>query len=177
MTFLFFRWKLTVYIYIDYGCVRVDDATHWTSIMGTIKTEYDQSDTVSDNTNVVTADKDDIVDTTCYMDESLAINLGNTISNVGVCGNGADSQRCDDGQCCSSAGYCGPENDGDGWVNYDKGGYYATEDEAFATYCTNPLGDWRVFSCTPDSKSASPIFLDVFFPKFLLFVAFLFCTA
>ena len=113
------------------------------------------------------------------MNEVLAINLDANISDIGVCGNGADSHRCDEGQCCSKTGYCGPEYDGTGWINYDEDGYYASGEEALAAHCTNPLGDWRVLSCpqTQDSVSASsPIFLSVFFMKFLFIVTYLFCV-
>ena len=61
----------------------------------------------------------------------------------------------DDGQCCSHTGYCGPEYDEIGWINYDKDGYYTTEEDALAAHCTDPLGDCKVYSCTPDSKSSA----------------------
>ena len=59
--------------------------------------------------------------------------------------------RCDDGHCCSSLGYCGPDFDGVGYVNYDEpnvnGGYYLTAQAAYAAYCNNAQGGWRVGTC------------------------------
>jgi len=129
-----------------YGCVRVDDTTHWTSIFGELKTEYDDTDTVVDNDIVVTVDPDEEADTTgCFQVEALAINIDNEIATDGTCGSDAGSNRCDDGQCCSAAGYCGPDYDGTGYLNYDSTDpYYDSAETAFAAYCTNALGNWRI---------------------------------
>merc|ERR1719204_1985598 len=141
--------------YIDqagsgYGCSRVDDTTHWTTIFGDLKTEYDSTDTDPSNNNpVVTADPDEEANTEgCWLNSDLAINLENGIAPLGNCGSGSDDYRCDDGMCCSSSGYCGPDFDGTGYVNYgDNNNYYASSDAAFADYCTNPFGDWRLADC------------------------------
>jgi len=152
-----------------YGCIRVDDTTHWTTIFGDLKTEYDSTDTDPNNNNpVVTADPviEDENTEGCWLNSDLAINLDNEISANGVCGSGANDNRCDDGMCCSEAGYCGPDFDGTGYVDYGNG-YYASADAAFAAYCTNPLGDWRLDDCsdtdtdtdvdTTNDPSASPV--------------------
>lgn len=157
----------------------MDSTTHWTTIFGDLKTDYDESDAVSDNDNVITDDEDEDEYTTCYENENLAINLENGISNVGACGDGADDNRCDDGQCCSEAGYCGPEYDGTGWINYDTDpdSYYGTEDEAFEAYCSNPKGDWRVVRCSEEpSENGSCNLWHVFVVKSLCFVFCLFCV-
>merc|ERR1712113_892898 len=111
----------------------------------------------------------ELPDITCYEHESLAINLENSISIAGTCGNGPNDNRCDDGQCCSSAGFCGPEIDGydsDGNIQYidwdsasDGSLYYSSESAAFDAYCVDPLGDWRIDetnSCVDDNNNNNP---------------------
>merc|ERR1712083_705202 len=137
----------------EYGCERVDDDTHWTDIFMPMKTEYDDTDT-NPTGDEVTID-DDVADqldsATCYMYPELAINIGNDIDSVGSCGDGDGDYRCDDGQCCSDSGYCGPEWNGLNYVNYDStsDGSYASATEAFAAYCPDTrLGDWRMDDCS-----------------------------
>ncbi len=82
-----------------YGCARVDDTTHWTTIFGELQTEYNGA-----STGVERANDGDINIKPCYVHESLAINLNHAISPDGTCGGGMGAYRCDDGSCCSSAG-------------------------------------------------------------------------
>lgn len=155
-----------------YGCIRVDDTTHWTTIFGDLKTDYDSTDTDpvdpdtdtdtdtntdTDPSPVVTADADEEADSTgCYENPDLAINLANDISNLGSCGADADSNRCDDGMCCSSSGYCGPDYDGTGYLNYgSEDQYYASSDAAFEAYCANAQGDWRIVDCDDNGDDDS----------------------
>ena len=141
----------SLYMYNAYktGCVRVDDTTHWTPIFDPRKEDYDESDvTAAEDGDVVS---ETVKDTTCWSDESLAINLDKGVSpdNDGVCG--VDSYRCDTGHCCSSAGYCGPDFDGSGYIDWgsasDGSVYYTNAADAYAAYCTNAVGDWRVVAC------------------------------
>merc|ERR1712228_967901 len=125
------------------GCERVDDTTHWTDIFTPLKTEYDDTDTNPSGDEVSIGD-DDGLGSTCYSYPSLAINVDNDIASDGSCGDGDSDYRCDDGQCCSDSGFCGPDYDGVGYVNYGVG-YFSDAEEAHATYCTDDrLGDWRI---------------------------------
>merc|ERR1712228_1042143 len=71
---------------MGYGCIRVDDTTHWTTIFGALKTEYDANDVTAAETGDVVSES--VKDTTCWVDLSLAINLDEGVSpdNQGVCG-------------------------------------------------------------------------------------------
>ena len=124
---------------------------------------------------------DDVADqldsATCYVYPELAINIDNDIDSVGSCGDGGalisgplwsvllsinfafanswkypdGDYRCDDGQCCSDSGYCGPEWNGLNYVNYDStsDGSYDSAAAAFAAYCPDArLGDWRMDDCS-----------------------------
>jgi len=133
----------------QYGCVRVDDTTHFSTVFGALQTEVDSSQ----NGNDIVNDDKTVSDKICYIEDTMAINLENNIDNNGICGNGATDNRCDDGMCCSSAGYCGPDWDGQGYKNYDEGGYYANSAVAFEAYCMNAVGDWRVRECDDQTTS------------------------
>jgi len=88
-----------------------------------------------------------VKDTTCWADESLAINLDTDVRSDGVC----TENRCDTGYCCSANGYCGPEFNGIGYIDYgsnsDGSVLYSDASTAFASYCVNSIGDWRVVQC------------------------------
>jgi len=122
-----------------------------------LKTEYDANDVTAAETGDVVSES--VKDTTCWVDLSLAINLEKGVSpdNQGVCG--VDSYRCDTGMCCSSSGFCGPEFNGIGYINWDAASdgsvYYANADDAFAAYCTDAVGDWRVVACAEGNTQLS----------------------
>jgi len=133
-----------------YGCERVDESTHWTDIFMPLKTDYDDTDTnpTGDEVSIGNDAAENLESATCYSSPELAINRENDFdTDGGRCGNGDGDYRCDDGQCCSAAGYCGPDWNGQAYINYDStsNGYYSSSVEAFATYCPdNRLGDWRI---------------------------------
>eukprot|EP01083_Nonionella_stella_P211228 763957_1 len=132
----------------DYGCIRVDDTTHWTTIFGDLQTDYDQT------SNGIERKNNEILNVPCYIDQSLAINLNNEISPDGTCGNGVNDYRCDDGFCCSQSGYCGPEWDGIGYLNFETNGYFESKNDAFDAYCVNVIGDWRVNTCANNANAS-----------------------
>ena len=165
---------------IDGGdpCVRVDDTTHWTTIFGDIKDGYTDEDanggatTVDDATtdDIITVDETDITesiedatDALCLSDD--AVNVDGSIMDDGTCGNqceDSDNCRCDDGQCCSEHGYCGPEiggyddDDNPYYVYYENGiaTRWNSSSEAIAAYCDNNQGDWRLYSCEDTSEGS-----------------------
>jgi hypothetical protein len=144
----------------DGGCVRVDDSTHYTTIFGDVKTEYSEGAGTS-NGDVEEGDEDtlDEVQQYCYINDTSP---DGEIQNDGTCG--TSSKKCDDGMCCSSAGYCGPtvgyyDANGNAYYCYweaadDCSVYYDSEEAAFQAYCANNLGDWRFVECDGEKNNA-----------------------
>lgn len=148
------------------NCVRVDETTHFTTIFGTLKTSYITEDyygsgtitsnaTTTQSSSVKTTVSVDVLDDT-YCTNSYAPRLNASISNVGLCNNA--SYRCDDGQCCSKHGFCGPELAGYDNVTgqalywyYSGDGtrtYYSNSSQAIDDYCNANTGDWRLVKCS-----------------------------
>eukprot|EP01118_Nematostelium_gracile_P010120 TRINITY_DN3461_c0_g1_i1.p1 TRINITY_DN3461_c0_g1~~TRINITY_DN3461_c0_g1_i1.p1 ORF type:complete len:511 (+),score=89.07 TRINITY_DN3461_c0_g1_i1:39-1535(+) len=80
----------------------------------------------------------------CYSDPSKAVKLSARQVNSGSCS--AGDVRCNDNQCCSKFGFCGPLKSGDGTYKNDEG-QTISESDAFNLYCTENTGDWRVKQC------------------------------
>ena len=167
------------------ACQRVNEQTHWTNIFGSLKLDYtddekagnrntqstggngdddDDTNTGDDDDDTTTGGDDDDDNDGTWCPNPNAPNFNGDISNDGRCGDGnCVNCRCDDEQCCSASGYCGPDFAGYNSVTgealyYYYGSdqtYYASKEEAYSDYCTNNLGDWRLVLCDSDDTTAT----------------------
>jgi len=152
------------------NCVRVDTTTHFTTIFGTLKTSYLTEDyygsggsignttTTQSSATVKTTVAVNVSDDT-YCTNPNAPDLDHPITNSGVCN---ATYRCDDGQCCSSYGFCGPELAGYNgstplYYNYNDANstYWINSSAAVDAYCNNNQGDWRLVKCSSLTNSSS----------------------
>ena len=80
--------------------------------------------------------------------------IDRSVDNGGVCGS-STQYRCDDGQCCSQYGYCGPEYDGSGYIDYDT-------DSSGNTYYKNNISNFT-------TRQLFLIFIKLWYVYFFVF--------
>jgi hypothetical protein len=139
------------------SCSRVSTSTHFSTALGTLKTSYSSDDgtPVNDPTKQETPSPTTSSSKMCTNPKAYGNNYpiddsGRCLMNGGV----YLRYKCDVGQCCSAAGYCGPDYDENAkkYINWgvDSTGktYYASSELAFAEYCSEGYqADYRLVSC------------------------------